>query len=238
LPAHAASISINNGGFEAGLAGWTTADLLEENGGSFFSQTGTASPVLAFPVPAPPGGSRAAMSDSGGPGAHVLYQDFVVPVGLGTTFLNFDVFIGNRADRFVTPNTFDWFTPALNQQARVDLLHGGTDPFSLSSSDVVSNAFHTSVGDPLVSGYTHFSVDITSALATNAGTTLRLRFAEVDNIQPFQFGVDNVSIAAAPAASVPEPSVPLLVIAGLVMWAAHGTFRARRAGARRKTLSM
>jgi hypothetical protein len=221
LPAHAALV-INNGGFEAGLAGWSTVNLFDFPGGgsgSFFSQTGTASPVLGMTVPAPPGGLFAAMTDAEGPGSHLLFQDFVTPASVGTTFLSFDLFIGNRADAFHTPNHLDFSTADLNQQARVDILHPSIDPFSLSASDVVLTAFRTNVGDPLVAGYTHFSIDVTSLVNANPNTVLRLRFAEVDNVDAFQFGVDNVAFVtpAAPPGQAPEPATLALLIASVVV---------------------
>ena len=112
---------ILNGSFEAGLAGWTRVDQVGSDG-TFFLQTGTTSPVNGDPVPAPTDGISAAMTDAQGPGTHVLYQDFVVPVGTLSGFLAFDVFVGNRADAFATPNTLDFSTPALNQRARVDIM--------------------------------------------------------------------------------------------------------------------
>jgi hypothetical protein len=49
---------------------------------------------------------------------------------------------------------------------------------------------------------------VRNSLLANVGQTLRLRFVEVDNVGPLQFGVDNVSFQ-----SIPEPSS--LVMAGL-----------------------
>src|SRR6185369_1034687 len=95
------------------------------------------------PVPAPPGGATAAMSDAQGPGSHVLYQDIVIPAVVPSATLSFDVFVGNRANAFFTPSTLDFSTPALNQQARVDILAGGTDPFTVAG---LQNAFQTMVG--------------------------------------------------------------------------------------------
>ena len=46
-------------------------------------------------------------------------------------------------------------------------------------------------------------VNVSALILSQAGQTLRLRFAEVDNVAPFQLGVDNVSLDVAP---VPEPS--------------------------------
>jgi hypothetical protein len=217
--AEAANI-VSNGGFESGFASWTRADQLGSDG-TFFLQTGTSSPVNGDPVPAPPGGTTAAMSDAQGPGSHVLYQDIVIPAVVPSATLSFDVFVGNRANAFFTPSTLDFSTPALNQQARVDILAGGTDPFTVAG---LQNAFHTMVGDPLVSGYTHHTVDVTSVLNAHLSQTLRLRFAEVDNVFTFQLGVDNVALDVGASQTVPEPaSWVLMITAGLALaWRQRG----------------
>ena len=100
----AGASTIVNGGFETGFTSWVRVDQVG-SAGTFALQTGLASPVNADPVPAPPSGTRAAMSDGAAPGAHVLYQDFVATPGSQT--LSFDLFIGNRADRFATPASLD-----------------------------------------------------------------------------------------------------------------------------------
>jgi len=223
--AQAANV-VNNGGFESGLSGWTRADQLGSDG-TFAIQTGTASPVNGDTVPAPPEGLRAAMSDAQGPGSHVLYQDIVIPAVVPSATLSFDVFVGNRANAFFTPSTLDFSTPALNQQARVDILAGGTDPFTVAG---LQNAFQTMVGDPLVSGYTHHTLDVTSLLNAHLSQTLRLRFAEVDNVFTFQLGVDNVALDVGASQTVPEPaSWVLMVTAGLAL-----AWRQRRRGASRR----
>jgi PEP-CTERM motif len=218
LQAHAESI--NNGGFESGFLGWTRANQTGSEGG-FSLQSGALSPVNGDTVPAPPAGSAAAMSDAQGPGSHVLYQSFVVSAPVSLTFLSFDLFIGNRATAFYTPNTLDFATPTLNQQARVDILAGGADPFSVSASDVLLNVFRTSTGNALVSGYNRYSVDITSLLNSHLNTPLMLRFAEADNVSTFQMGVDNVSIGA-----IPEPSTFMLLGVGALLGVGWG-FRRR-----------
>jgi hypothetical protein len=206
---------ITNGGFESGFTSWTLVDQLGSDG-TFFQQSETSSPVNLDPVPAPPGGNYAAMTDAQGPGSHLLYQDFVVPASLGSAVLTFDLFIGNRVGDFFTPSpaSLDFSTPALNQQARVDILPAGTDPFSVSLSDVLLPLFQTNPGDPLISGYTPHNADVTALLNAHLGETLRLRFAETDNVFIFQLGVDNVSLDTVSA--IPEPTATLLLGSGLV----------------------
>jgi len=204
---NAASL-IFNGGFESGFASWVRVDQIGSEG-TFFQQTGTLSPLSGDPVPAPPEGMNAAMTDAFGPGSHVLYQDFIVPAQ--DAFLSFNLFIGNRADRFATPLTLDFSTNVLNQQARVDILRAGSDPFSVAASDILMNLYMTQVGDPLISGYNAFNFDLTSLFSANVGQTLRLRFAEVDNVFTFQFGVDNVRLE-----TVPEPASILLLGTGVL----------------------
>jgi hypothetical protein len=223
-PADAIPLLIN-GGFESGFTGWTIVDATGSDG-TFFLQSGTASPVNADAVPPPPGGTTAAMTDSQGPGSHVLYQDFVVPMTLDSAVLSFDLFIGNRADEFFSPATLAFDTPALNQQARVDILLVGPDPFSVASSDVLLNLFQTNPGDPLISGYTTFTADLTALLQANLGQTLRLRFAETDNVFFFQLGVDEVSLETAQVpAQVPEPGALLLFGSGLAGLIRYGRGR-------------
>jgi hypothetical protein len=206
---------ITNGGFESGFTGWTRVDASGSDG-AFFLQSGITSPANGDAVPAPPGGTNAAMTDAGAPGSHVLYQDFVVPASLGNAVVTFDLFIGNRADDFYTPSSasLDFSIPALNQQARVDVLLAGTDPFSVSLSDVLLPLFQTNPGDPLISGYTPHNADVTALLNAHLGETLRLRFAEADNVFIFQLGVDDVSLDTFSA--VPEPTAMLLLGSGLM----------------------
>jgi len=194
---------ISNGGFESGLTGWTTADQVGSDG-RFFSQTGTLSPVNGFDVPAPPEGTRAAMSDAGAGGSHVLYQDFLVPTMVPGASVNFSLFINNGAAAFFTPATLDFATPTLNQQARVDILN--------LTSDVLLNLYQTQPGDPLVSGYTPIVRDVTTLLQAHAGETLRLRFAEVDNVSFFNLGVDAVDINVN---AIPEPSTWMMTVSAL-----------------------
>jgi len=215
-PVHAASLLLN-GGFEGGFANWTVANLFPDFGdGSFYLQSGTTSPQAFVTVPPPPEGSFAAMTDSFGPGAHVLYQDFVVPTGTTTGSLSFQYFLNNGADDFHIPNTLDWSTPVLNQRARVDILTAAAPIFSVAPADVLFFS-QTEPGDFLVEGYVTFLVDISGVLSANVGNTLRLRFSEVDNVGPFNLGIDAVSIVTnqQPPTPIPEPASLLLVGTGV-----------------------
>jgi len=208
-PAHAVP-SLSNGGFESGLSGWTTLDQAGSDG-TFFVQSGTDSPTGGSVVPAPPQGTSAAMSDAGAPGSHVLYQDFTASAGNAT--LSFQLFIGNQADAFYTPPTLDFSTTELNQQARVDILMASADPFSVMAADILMTLYQTNIGDALIDGYFTVSQDISALLAAHSGETLRLRFAEVDNVFPFQMGVDNVRFESN---EIPEPALSLLLGIALV----------------------
>src|SRR5262245_29358595 len=137
---------IANGGFEANLAGWTTANQIGSDG-TFSSQTGTASPVNGFTVPAPPEGTRAAMTDSAAGGSHVLYQNFMVPNVVTSASAAFSLFLNNAGGQYATPANLDWAATnqngslILNQQARVDITTTAADPFSVAAGDVLQNLF-------------------------------------------------------------------------------------------------
>lgn len=81
------------------------------------------------------------------------------------------------------------------------------------------NLFRTQPGDPLVSGYDAFVADISPLLLAHHGQTLRLRFAEVDNVSFSNLGVDRVSVEPL-AGAVPEPSALSLLGLRLVGCAA------------------
>lgn len=223
-PGRAWAQSITNGGFESGLAGWTTADQAGSDG-TFWLQTGAASPVNAFAVPAPPGGVHAAMTDSVAGGSHVLYQDFAVPavVAPGTT-LAFALYLNNGAGTYTNPGNLDWAATNasgvlnLNQQARIDITSAAAGAFSVSAGDVLLNLYQTGVATPPVTGYDPFQFDLTALLQAHAGETLRLRFAETDNVNFFNMGVDRVRFF------VPASPAWLLVCGGMA-----GALRRRRA---------
>ncbi|HYO79858.1 MAG TPA: hypothetical protein VES20_00530 [Bryobacteraceae bacterium] len=208
---------VNNGGFEAGLSGWTAVDQLGSEG-TFLVQSGGSSPVSNTPVPIPPEGTNAAMTDAFGPGSHVLYQDFVVPAGVPNAVITFSLYLNNAAPDFFNPGHLDFAgvdrDPDLriNQQVRVDLMTATADPFSVAPADILMNLFQTAAGDPLVSGYHNYSADVTALMQAYQGQTLRLRFAEVDNVLTLNLGVDNVAVTVS---AIPEPSTFVLSFSAL-----------------------
>ena len=191
-----------NGGFEDNppFTAWTVVDQAGGSG-SWFVQSGTTSPsgCLAgcnpVPVPAPSEGAQAAMSAQDGPGSHLLYQDFVVP-NASVVLLNFDLYLLNRAatEGWVTIPTLD-YAGASNQQVRVDIMDP-LAPVDDVGAGVLLNVYQTNPGDPLDSAvYIPISVDISAF----AGQSVRLRFAEVDNLLWLNAGVDNVFVETATA---------------------------------------
>jgi hypothetical protein len=230
LAAIPACAQITNGGFEAGATGWTRLDQVGSDG-TFFVHSGNTSPVNGFSVPSPPEGTQAMMTDAGAGGSHVLYQDIAIPLNVRSASLAFEMFLNSGAN-FVTPATLDWAATNpvggqnLNQQARVDFLTTTADPFSVASADVLQNVFRTLPTDPLTTGYTTITGDITALLAANGGQTLRLRFAEVDNVSYLNFGVDNVRLTLQ---TVPEPSSMVLLtgLCGSGGWLMHARRRKR-----------
>jgi hypothetical protein len=213
VPAASAGELLTNGGFEAGVAGWTLFDQAGGSG-SFFVQSGTGSPLNGFGVPAPPQGTNAAMTDQGGPGTHVLLQSFTVPLGSTSVMLSFQSFIGNQAAAF-NPDSVD-YTVIPNQQAIVDILGSVGGAFDNPSTAVV-NAFTSTANG----GYSPVSFDLTSFVTP--GSTYTLRLAEVDNQLFFNAGFDDVSIQAVGA--VPEPGSAVLLLCGV---AALGVKASRR----------
>ena len=182
----------SNGGVNTNtFAGWTESDQAAGSG-SIFAQTGTtAPPPHPITVPAPPLGAFSAMSSQGGPGSHILYQNVTIPPGAAA--FSAKVYVNNQAGAFATPASLD-YTIAPNQQARIDLMTTGSAITDVGAG-VLVNLYQTKVGDPLVSGYTSISADVTAF----SGQTVRLRIAEVDNQSFFNFGVDAVSILSSGA---------------------------------------
>ena len=191
---------LTNGGFESGLTGWTTVGVDEEpdSDNNFYPQTGTTDPIASSPensfvVSAPPEGTTAAMADQTGPGAAIIYQDFVVPSDILTVTLSLQLYINNHAFDFTDPAPLDDFEVE-NQQARIDILATTADPRSIDDNDVLLNLFQTHPNDAADYGYSTLTADLTTFLQAHVGETLRLRVATTNNLFYFNVGVDDVQL--------------------------------------------
>lgn len=197
--------SIVNGGFETGnFSGWTTVSQSGSNG-NLFNTAGGSSPISGFPIPGASEGTRYAVTDQGGPGSYVLFQDIFLEAS-SQHQLSFDWFAQSHAS-FANPGTMNAFVPP-NQQFRVDLVSTGfSDWFSPSSSAGVLANILAPVASPAQWTSTTFD------LSAWAGQTVRLAFREVDNQFFFQSGVDNVQTSSTPTQAVPEPASTLGLLA-------------------------
>jgi hypothetical protein len=204
-----------NGNFETGTyAGWVTATQTGSGGALFIEVPGSTTPSGQTTAANAGGGSFYSVTDAEGPGAYSLTQGFAVPVGTTALTFSFDMFANNYAEQtYVSPTAgLDFSTPSLNQHARVDLLAAGADPFSTAAGDVIHNFYLGADPGPNPNPYTPYSFDIFSFIAP--GQSYQIRFAEVDNVNFFNLGVDNVSISTAAAGAVPEPATWSLMLMG------------------------
>jgi len=181
---------IENGGFETGdFTGWTTFDAAGSNG-SFIVHNDTILPISPLIVPAPPESSYAAVTDQGGPGTHVLYQDVSLPAGRSASFQATVYVVNDAADYAVSATDGLAFDGASsNQHFRVDVMDPAAAVTDVGTG-VRLNIYRTEPGDPLNTGY----VELTADLTPFAGQTVRIRFAEVDNLGFFNAGVDAVDV--------------------------------------------
>jgi len=189
---------ITNGNFATGFTGWT---MDNEGNGSWYVLSGTTEPnpstlggsIFPTTVGPYPGDTYYASSDQSNPGAHALIQTFTVPIGDTSIDLSFDMFANNYGGSTNCNNGVDYTTPntecgfvailaagsTLSSPTLVDLLYMGSDPLSTNPNP-----------------YTAYNYDLSSVLTP--GTTYVLAFAEADNQGPFNMGIDNVSMIAAP----------------------------------------
>ena len=199
---------INNGGFETGnFTGWTVTDQAL-SAGTWYIGSGVTTPLSSHSTVGPASGSYYVVTDQEEPAANALTQSFTVPAGAASVILSFDMFVNdwNREGPIVNPAGLD-YNAIPNQHARVDILTAAAGAFD-TGAGVLQNLYlgvgSTSLPDP----YTHYVFDITGLVG--AGGTFQIRFAQVDNWDYLNEGVDNVSVSLNSTA-VPEPSTMLLL---------------------------
>lgn len=184
---------LENSSFEYGLNGWT---VLFETGsdGDVFTYSGS----INYPYEgafAPPSGDHAVITDQGGPTTSVLYQDFVVPNTVNRATISFYYAVLNDAEFWAVGPDLHFVGlggPPLNQYARIDIMSPDADPLGVDG--ILVNLYKTQESDPLFSDYQLVSFDITSYLRSCTGETMRFRAAQVDNMNPLLFGLDDVSL--------------------------------------------
>lgn len=234
-PASAAIIQlIVNGGFETGnFTGWTLAnrplgaqyDPNVPAAGSFvIDDADNVSPLSGLQTLGPKTGSFYAISDMTAQGTHALLQSFVVPLGVTSIALSFDMYVFDWAGAggAIDPSGLDHTsggTGQNNQHARVDLLLAGATAFDTSPAAVLAN-FYIGVDPEAAAGqdpfYRPYLFNITGL--TVPGQTYQLRFGEVDNEFVLNQAVDNVSIVATLASgSVSEPAIWQLLLVGSLL---------------------
>jgi hypothetical protein len=200
LPALAGAAKVINGGFETGnFAGWTVQDEAG-SGGSWFVYSGTSSPLTGHPIPAPPEGTHAVISDQKAPSSNILYQD----VTLGRKqrhILSLYVYYTSYAP-LASPPSLDYTYGSPNQQYRIDLMKPTAPLMSVASTDILKTVFATSPSSPASMSPTLMSLNISSL----AGDTVRLRIAQVDNSFYLNAGVDDVMITSTPLVKTKKAS--------------------------------
>jgi hypothetical protein len=210
-PAFAASTEhITNGDFETGtFAGWTIVEVGE---GNWFINDGTFDPPSPLDPIAPISGQFDAMSAQDEPSINILSEPFTVPTGISSANVSWDDRIFNFAG--VESNVFE--DP--NQEARVEILNS-------DGTTVLDTIWSTNPGDPDIQpGPNPRSFDITTTLQGLEGQTVRLSFTEEDDVNYFNFIVDNISLTTDTdnpvAGELLSINTSALVIGGLssMMW--------------------
>jgi hypothetical protein len=181
---------LRNGGFEEGMSGWTT---IERGLGAFAAHQSGPAPHSGLPAPAAREGRFQALLDQRGAGSHLLFQDVAVPEA--GAYLSCELYLHNAAGEFVVgPGLrFEAGDAAgaqlANQHVRVDLLDPTAMPHDVGAG-VWRNLLLTSPGSSSLDGWFRIVADLDDF----AGSTVRLRFAAVDNLGHLQLGVDGCAV--------------------------------------------
>lgn len=199
---------LENGSFESGdFTGWTVVDA---GLGQFSIESGTTTPTSGSPIPAPPDGTYASVSDQDGPGSHILYQDVYIRNDGRPTHLSFLLYWNNQFAAWEDPGSLD-YTFGPNQQLRVDIMDPAA-PVDDVGAGVLLNILKPSGSDPFIYGYESYEQD----LSQFAGQTVRIRFAEVDNLGFFNMAIDDVQVTHYIPVPVDQPLALLLLILGIL----------------------
>jgi hypothetical protein len=188
-----------NGDFESGdFTGWSTQSW--GHGQWLIYEDGATPPDpeitdrnMPFDMPDPPQGRFAAVTDMNFSSANLLYRDIEVTAPMT---LHAIVYYENHGLKNHDPEDFGrfdgetWFTTERNQQFRVDLIDPEATVHSLDPDDVLATIVRTRTGDPYSTEPTPVMIDLTPW----EGRTIRLRIVEIDNIEAFRAGIDDVRL--------------------------------------------
>jgi hypothetical protein len=190
VPSIASASIVTNGDFETGnLSGWQE-DYLDPIAGHWFNYTGgMTSPIEHNPLPAPPQGTHAAITDQGDVSRQILYQDLTIPPGGSVNDLSLLAYYeAGMSPDFESPDTLAIDVP--NEQYRIDLMNPSAPLDSVASGDVLRNLLQTTDASPGSLPPTQLTAD----LSPYAGQTVRLRFAVPVTEHTLNAGVDAVSV--------------------------------------------
>lgn len=206
VPGGAAAATVANGDFETGsLSGWHVyrATAL----GDWYAYKGTDAPIggkqLSAPVPAPPQGTYAAITDEVNPDSLILYQDIVLRPEYDHRLSLFAYYSSFDPIAVPTPDTLSVDDGVLggqaNQQYRIDVIRPSAPLESIDPADILRTVFRTQPGDPKEMLPTRLTAD----LSAFAGQTVRLRIAVAAHEETFNGAVDDISVLSAPAGKLP-----------------------------------
>jgi hypothetical protein len=205
-PAGAMAATVVNGGFESGMQGWGVQST-DAAFGNWFVQQGTKPPFSddagkrgTAPVPAPPQGRSAAVSDQLFSSTMFLYQDIALESGAKHQLNLQTYYSSNRPLALPAPETLSTDEAVIgsqaNQQYRIDIVRPDAPLDSIAPGDVLRTIFRTMPGDPATMPPTRIS----SSLSAFAGQTIRLRAAVAAGKEALNAGLDGVSITTTPLA--------------------------------------
>ena len=197
----AATELIINGGFEAGLDGWTLNNIGQGSSSFMTDDADGFTPLGGLATAGPASGSSYAVSDQTNIGTHAISQIFTVPADHSLD-LFFDMFVNSEGGEVIDPIGLD-ATGSSNQHGRVDILSDGASAFD-TGAGVLQNLYIGVDSGTNPNPYTSYSFDLTTLLGD--GGTFKLRFAETDNMDYLNMGIDNVSIVVS---AVGQEIIPL-----------------------------
>lgn len=199
VPASAATVV--NGDFENGLNGWTAIAAAD---GLWQAQTDCNGTGACYK-------SATNLGDSAG----VMYQDVALDPGQKHELaLSFTAVTqgGSTPWESSAPPQLDHDTgPVMieTQEARIDVMAPGSDPWSIDPADILGTVFATESGTTTAYGWQDLTYDLTPW----AGQTVRLRFAWTMGDWYLDFAFDNVRIydpTPPPPPPVPDTTAPVI----------------------------